>query len=166
VIDEPRVTLDSQGAILDANPAAVALYGLTLDELRAAPPGAFSAEPQSEEAQAAFRHDWESSGRPDMVGTATLRRLDGTTVRVRFGITAQPDATYLAILRRIDAPTDAPSEVFTAGEVLARWRAAERELQAVPLDSPEASLIQREIDRFRQAYQQVFRASRGDERLA
>lgn len=161
-MDDPRITLDATGAIIDANPAALALYQLTLAELRAAPPGAFAAEPQRAEEQEAFRQSWESSGRPDMVGAATLRRLDGTTVRVRFGITAEPGGTYLAVFRPIDEPADAPAEVFTAGEVLSRWRAAERQLQAIPPSSPEASAIEREIDRFRAAYQQVFRASRGN----
>lgn len=160
-MEDARIHMTATGAITEANPAALALYGLTLAELRAAPPGAFAADPQAAEEQEAFRHDWESSGRPDMVGAATLRRLDGMTVRVRFGITSQPDGTFVAILRPIDQPTDAPAEVFTAGQVLSRWRAAERQLEAIPPSSPEASAIQREIERFRQAYQLAFRASRG-----
>ena len=161
-MDDPRITLASDGSITDANDAALRLYGLSLAELRAAAPGAFAAEPQSAAAQEAFRHDWEQSGRPDLVGAATLRRLDGTTVRVRFGITAVPDGTYVAILRPVDDPPDEPPVVYTAGEVLAQWRAAERQLQEVSADSPERSMIEREIERFRATYQQVFRARRGN----
>ncbi len=162
VMDDPRITLDAAGAIIDANSEALALYELSLDELRAAPPGAFAAEPQSDEEQEAFRRDWEASGRPDMVGSATLRRLDGSTVRVGFGITAMPDGTYVAILRKVDEPIDAPSVVYSAGEVLARWRAAERQLETIAPDAPERHGIEEEIERFRAAYQQVFRAMRGN----
>jgi PAS domain-containing protein len=160
-MDEARITMNAAGAIIDANAEALALYGLGLAELRAAPPGAFSAEPQSDEEQAAFRRDWESSGRPDMVGSATLKRLNGSTVRVRFGITAAPDGTFIAILRPIDEPIEAPPVVYSAGDVLARWRAAERDLEAVAPDAPERSGIEREIERFRDAYQHVFRTAQG-----
>jgi PAS domain-containing protein len=161
-MDEARIILAADGRILDANDAALRLYNLTLDELRAAPPGAFAADPQTPEEQAAFRETWESSGRPDLVGSATLRRLDGSTVRVQFGITAEADGTFVAILRAVEAWADERRVVYTAGEVLARWRDAERQLEAIPADSPEASRVQREIERFREAYQHVFRSARGN----
>ncbi len=159
--DDPRIILNPDGTIADANEAALALYALPLAELLAAPAGAFSAEPQTAEEQAAFRKAWESEGQPDLVGEATIRRLDGTARRVSFGITQLDDGRFGALLRPLDAETTESTQVFTAGQVLARWRAAERELEAVPPESPEASLITREIERFRQAYQQIFQ-SRGD----
>lgn len=156
MVDDPRITLNADGTIADANEAAVALYGASLGELRAAPAGTFAADPQPPEAQAALRQAWEAQGQPDLVGEATIRRQDGTVRRVSFGITALEDK-FVAILRPIDEPTAAPTKVFTAGEVLAAWRAAERELRVIPPESDEASRVLGDIERFRQAYQQLFR---------
>lgn len=158
---DARLILNADGTIADANEAALALYGASLQELRAAPAGAFSANPEPPDAQAALREAWESQGRPDLVGEATLHRLDGSQRRVAFGITELDDGRFAAVLRAVEEPTSDDPKIFTAGHVLARWRAAERELETVAPESPEASLIQREIDRFRRAYQQLF-ASAGD----
>ncbi len=161
MVDDARLIMNADGTIADANEAALALYGASLAELRAAPSGAFSANPQPPEAQAAFRAAWESEGQPELVGEATLRRLDGTPHRVTFGVTRLEDGRFAAILRALDEPTEDALQVFTAGQALARWRAAERELETIAPGSSEASLIEREIDRFRQAYHQLF-ASAGD----
>jgi PAS domain-containing protein len=160
VADDARVILNADGTIADANQAALDLYGANLDELRAAPPGAFSAHPQPPEAQAAFRRAWDSQGQPDLVGEATLDNLGGPPQRVAFGITRLDDGRYAAILRPLDAPTEAAPMVFTAGEVLGRWRAAERELETINPTAPEASLIEREIERFREAYHRLFDVTR------
>ena len=162
--DDARVILNADGTIADANEAALMLYGASLADLRAAPPGAFSAHPQPPDAQAAFREAWESEGQPDLVGQATLHRPDGSSRRVGFGIRRLYDGRYAAILHPLDAPTEDAAQVFTAGQVLARWRAAERQLETIPPDSVEASTIQGEIERFRQAYQQAFGASGGTAR--
>jgi PAS domain S-box-containing protein len=155
-----RVILNPDGTIATANEAAQRLYGASLAELQAAPPGAFSANTQSPEAQAALREAWESQGQPDLVGETTLRALDGTQRRVAFGITRLGDGRYAAILRPLEAPVENELKVFTAGQVLAKWRAAERELEAIEPESPEAVSIKGEIDRFRAAYQQLFDAAR------
>ena len=155
-----RVILNPDGTIASANEAALNLYGASLAELRAAPPGAFSAQPQSPAAQAALREAWESEGQPDLVGETTIRGLDGTDRRVAFGVTRLGDGRLAAILRPVDEPADAELKVFTAGQVLARWRAAERQLEAIDSGSLEAIDIQREIDRFRAAYQQLFVSAR------
>jgi PAS domain-containing protein len=159
-----RVIFNADGTIATANPAALEIYGATLAELRAAPPGAFSVQSQSpaaQEAQAALREAWESQGQPDLVGESTLRRLDGEERRVAFGLTRLGDGRFAAILRPLDKPTGAEPEVFTAGQVLARWRAAERQLEAIEPGSPEAVSITREIERFRAAYHQLFASTRG-----
>jgi PAS domain-containing protein len=162
--DDARVILNADGTIADANEAALLLYGASLADLRAAPPGAFSANQQSPDAQAAFREAWESEGQPDLVGQATLRRPDGTGRRVGFGIRRLYDGRYVAILHPLDEPPEDVAQVFTAGQVLARWRAAERQLETIPPDSDEASTIQGEIERFRQAYQQAFGVPGGSAR--
>jgi PAS domain S-box-containing protein len=155
-----RLILRSDGTIASANEAALHLYGASLAELQAAPPGAFSANAQSPEAQAALREAWESQGQPDLVGETTIRALDGTQRPVAFGITRLGDGRFAAILRPLDKPVENEPKVFTAGQVLARWRAAERELEAIEPESPEAESIHREIDRFRAAYQQLFASVR------
>ena len=76
----------ADGTIEDANPDALHLLGVSLAQLRALPAGAFQPEPPDTEADAAFRAQWEAGGRPDIGGDATLRRLDGSKVRVRFAI--------------------------------------------------------------------------------
>lgn len=163
--NDARLILNPDGTIADANEAALSLYGSSLAELRAAPAGAFSANPQPPDAQAAFREAWESQGQPDLVGEATLNRLDGSPRRVAFGITRLADGRFAAVLRAIDEPIEDDTKLFTAGQMLARWRAAERELEAIAPESPEATLIQREIERFRHSYQRLFRSA-GDVRRA
>ncbi len=155
-----RVILNPDGTIATANAPALGLYGATLAELQAAPAGAFSAQPQAPGAEAALREAWESQGQPDLVGETTIRGLDGMDRRVAFGLTRLGDGRLVAILRPLDHPTGDEPKVFTAGQVLARWRAAERELETIEPDSPEAANIQREIDRFRAAYQQLFASLR------
>ena len=165
VAEDARLILNADGTIADANEAALKLYGASLDELRAAPAGAFSANPEPPDAQTAFRETWESEGKPDLVGEASVKRLDGTLLRVWFGITRMPDGRFAAILRALDQPTEDAPKVFTAGQVLAQWRAAERELQAIAPESPEASMLEREIDRFRRAYQRIFASAGGRSRV-
>jgi PAS domain-containing protein len=155
-----RVILNPDGTIATANEAALHLYGASLAELQAAPPGAFSANAQSPEAQAALREAWESQGQPDVVGETTMRALDGTKRRVAFGITRLGDGRLAAILRPLEEPVENELQVFTAGQVLARWRAAERELETIEPESPEAVRINGEIDRFRAAYQELFASAR------
>lgn len=152
------MTLRPDGTVDDANPEALSLLGVTLSQLRSLPPGAFSPEPQDAEAEAAFREQWEAGGRPDVGGDATLQRLDGSKVRVRFAISAQPDGRYVAVLAPTRGATSAPANLFTGGRILAEWRAAERELAELQPDSPEAAAIQREIERLRELYQDLFRS--------
>jgi PAS domain-containing protein len=155
-----RVILNPDGSIANANEAALSLYGATLAELRAAPRGSFSANAQSPEAQAALREAWESQGQPDLVGETTIRGLDGTERRVAFGITRLGDGRFAAILRPVEEPAGNELKVFTTGQVLAKWRAAERELEVIEPESDEALNIKREIDLFRAAYQQLFASVR------
>ena len=151
------MTLLPDGTVDHANPEALSLLGVTLSQLRALPPGAFSPEAPDPEAQAAFREQWEAGGRPDVGGDATLRRLDGSMVRVRFAIAAQPDGRYVAVLAPTRGSTNAPSTLFTGGRILAEWRAAERQLAELRPDSPEAVGVRTEIERLRELYQDLFR---------
>jgi hypothetical protein len=147
----------TDGRVLEATPDALALLDVTLAELRSLPPGAFSAEPPDSVADEAFRADWEAAGRPDVGGSATLRRLDGSKVRVRFALTMRDDGTILAVLEPIKAPVEAATTLYTAGELLQSWRAAERRLSDVIQGSDEWMTISAEVDRFRILYQDLFR---------
>jgi PAS domain S-box-containing protein len=151
------MVLNADGTTADASPAALELLGLTLEQLRALPPGALSPEPRDEQAQAAFRKQWEHQGQPDIGGEATMRRLDGTSIRVKFGLTPIEDGRFLAMIEPVAGPTEQPTVVYTAGQVLAEWRAAERRMIEIPPDSDEWHRAQAEIDTFRKRYQELFK---------
>ncbi len=154
--------LRQDGTVEDASPEALLLLGIGLKQLRSLPPGAFSPEPVDVDADIAFRAQWEASGRPDIGGNATLQRLDGSRVRVRFAITTLADGGYFAVLAPIRGSTKAPPKVFTGGQILTEWRAAERRMAELALDSPEAAAVELEIERLRSLYQDLFRAGRSD----
>lgn len=147
--------LNPDGTTADANQAALELLGVSLEQLRDLPPGAFSARRDPDE-RAAFRREWEREGEPDLSGEATLRRLDGSELRVRFGVTPLEEGRYLAILEPITGNTDDPPAIYTAGQVLAHWRAAERRLAEVPEGSAEWRSVNHEIERFRKRYHELF----------
>ena len=152
----PTLILNPDGSTADANAAALELLRVTLDELRALPPGAFSPEPPDPAATDAFREEWERQGSPDMAGEGTVRRLDGSEVRVKFGITPTDDGRFVAIMEEVAAPVDTPQVLYTAGQVLALWRAAERQLAEIPEGSAEWQAVTREVDRFRARYHELF----------
>jgi hypothetical protein len=151
------LTIRADGTIEAASPDALHLLGVTLAQIRALPPGAFPPEPPDTEADAAFREQWEAGGRPDIGGDATLQRLDGSKVRVRFAITTLPDGGYFAVLAPTRGSTKAPTNIFTGGRILSEWRAAERRLTEVPPGTEEAVTIEAEIERLRTHYQELFR---------
>ena len=150
------LTLSPDGRVRDATPDALDLLGVTLPELRSLPPGAFSPDPPDPDADVAFRNEWEAQGRPDIMGEGTLRRPDGRMIRVRFVITERSDGTFLAVLEPVSAPVDAPPRTFTAGDVLAAWRAAERRLTELVEGSHEWAGVNAEIEAFRRQYQELF----------
>jgi PAS domain S-box-containing protein len=149
--------LNADGSTADANREALDMLGITHDELVGLRPGAFSPEPPDAEADAAFREEWQRQGTPDIGGEATLRRLDGSSVRVKFGITPIEEGRFVAVLEPVGAPTDAAPVVYTAGQVLAEWRAAERRLDAIPEGTAEWRAVRHDIDVFRRRYQAMFK---------
>lgn len=162
VAQEPAVVIVRvDGTYVDANAPALDLLGMTLDELRQAKPGQFSAAPQDADASAALREQWSSAGDPDLAGETTLLRPDGELRRVRFVITRRGDDEYAAILEPVPTSTAGETVVFTAGDVLAEWRAAERRLEAVPENSPEWQATHVRIAELRDRYQRLFEARRG-----
>jgi PAS domain-containing protein len=152
----PTVILNADGTTADANAAALEMLGVTLDVLKSLPPGALSPDPPDPVGEAAFRKEWEAEGQPDIGGQATVKRVDGSQVRVKFGITPLEDGRFLAVMEPVDAPLDTAPVVYTAGQVLAEWRAAERRLTEIPEGSAEWRAIHRDIDLFRKRYQEKF----------
>ncbi len=76
---------------------------------------------------------------------------------MKFGITPIEEGRFVAALEPVGAPTDAPPVVYTAGEVLAEWRAAERRLDAIPEGTAEWRAVRHDIDVFRRRYQAMFK---------
>lgn len=149
------IVLDSDGSYIDATPPALSLLGVTLDELRALPPGSLAADQMDEAERAALRSAFEQAGATTAVGATTLRRPDGKSIRVDFLIDRQPDGTFMAQIKP-SAARIATSTVFvSAGEVLAAWRATERKLETLPADSHEAKSAEAEIRFFRSEYQRL-----------
>jgi PAS domain-containing protein len=159
------LTLSPDGEVLDATDGALALLGVSLDELRSLPRGAFAADPPDSQVDEAFRRQWEASGRPDIGGQATLQRLDGNKVRVRFAIKQNDDGSFIAVLDPVEAPVEEPPVIFTAGDVLQAWRAAERRLATLAEGSSEWKAVTDDIESFRARYQEVFEAHRSQAAL-
>jgi PAS domain S-box-containing protein len=153
---DATMILNEDGTAVDASAEALAILGVTMDQLRDLPPGVFSSTEPDPAADAAFREQWERQGSPDIGGETTLKRLDGEQIRVKFAITPLDDGRYRAVLMRADGPVDAPPSIYTAGEVLSQWREAERRLTTLPDGSPELEQVQADIDGFRARYQEFF----------
>lgn len=155
---DATMLVDADGRALDASLAALDLLGVSLEALRAMPPGAFSPEPPDPEQSAAFQQAWQASGSPDIFGESTIVRPDGSRERVRFAIRPTDSGHYEVGLERAPSPVDAPPKVFTAGQILAAWRAAERRLEELAEGGAERIAVEAEIAGFRERYQRLFPA--------
>lgn len=151
------IILAADGTAEDATPQALELLGVTLERLRQLPPGAFAATPPDPEGDTAFRAEWEQAGAPDIGGEATIQRLDGAKVRIKFAIARLDDGRFRAVLERAGGSTESAPLVYTAGQVLAEWRAAERRLAELTPDDPDYARITADIESFRSRYQEMFR---------
>jgi PAS domain-containing protein len=160
-VDDAVIFVTADGRYEDASPSALKLLGISLEELRASAPDRFQPKPPDPEESAAFRSEWERQGSPGLGGVATIKRGDGTLARVRFTITQTDDGRYRALMREVDEPVSRRPRVYTLGEVLAEWRAAERRLTSIPAGSSEYAAIQDDIKALRADYQRLF-----DEKLS
>ncbi|HEX9043917.1 MAG TPA: PAS domain S-box protein [Candidatus Limnocylindrales bacterium] len=148
------LVLDRDGRYLDASPAALDLIGVGLDELRALPPNALTPEEEVRDADG-LEEAWIESREPDLYGHGTLRRPDGRRVAVAFAVSPKSDGTFVALLRPDDRQPGVP-RLYTAGEALAAWRAAERRLEVVTPGTEEYADLAGEIESFRNAYHGAF----------
>lgn len=152
------ISIDAEGRYLDANDAALVMLGVTLAELRQSSGDRFSMRPRNEDEQAALRAEWESAGFRPLVGTTGIRRADGTTIRVSYAIeTADPG--FHVRLWEIPGSPEAPASLFSVGEVLRSWRAAERELAELKPGTPEWTRTLSEIEMLRGQYRELFRTA-------
>jgi PAS domain-containing protein len=155
---EAVVDLDAAGRCIDANAAALELLGASLDELRAAPPGQFAIRPAVPDEQHSLRAQWTEGGEELLVGTAGLRRRDGTTIRVAYALEASASGLRARLWQVAGSP-DSPTSVFTVGDVLREWRAAERELTELVPGSRDWARTLGEIELLRNRYQELFKAA-------
>jgi PAS domain S-box-containing protein len=154
---EAVIMLDAAGRYVDANAAALGLLGVSLEELRASGPERFALQPVASSDQAALRAHWEAGGAQPLVGTTGIRRSDGTTIRVAYAIEAA-ESTVRARLWEVDGAPNEPTTMYTVGDVLREWRAAERVLAELAPGTPEWARTAGEIAVLRGQYQEIFRA--------
>ena len=83
---EAVISLDASGRYVGANKPALELLGVTLAELLASSPDRFAIRSTNQSELAALRAEWESAGSRLLVGTAGLKRANGTTIRVSYAI--------------------------------------------------------------------------------
>ena len=155
---EAVITIDKAGHYVDANDAALELLGVTLSELRTSAPDRFAIRPTVQAEQTELRDQWETGGEQPLVGTAGIRRADGTTIRISYAIEAT-EAGFGVRLQRVEGSPEAPPSLFTVGRVLHEWRAAERVLAELAPGSPEWARIQGEVEMLRGQYHQLFKTA-------
>jgi PAS domain S-box-containing protein len=157
---EAWLSLDRSGRYVDANDAALELFGVSLPDLLASPPDRFAIEPTDEAEQAALREEWASRGSRALVGTAGLKRADGQTIRVSYAIVPAGDG-FRARLSLIPGSPQAPSSIYTVGSIMREWRAAERQLSELLPGSDDWARTKNEIEMLRARYQELFRTLSG-----
>jgi len=154
---EAVISLDATGRYVGANGPALQLFGVTLAELRASPPDRFAIRPPNDSEQAALRAEWESAGLRPLVGTAGLKRADGTTIRISYAIETARSG-FRARLWQVEGSPEAPPSVFSVGSVLREWRAAERDLAQLMPGTPEWARMLSEIELLRDRYHELFKS--------
>jgi PAS domain-containing protein len=154
---EAVLSLDATGRYVGANKPALELLGVTLAELRASAPDRFALAPTNDAEQAALREEWESTGSRPLVGTAGLKRADGTTIRISYAIEAARSG-YRARLWQIQGSPEAPPTVYTVGSVLREWRAKERNLAELLPGTPEWRRTLHDVELLRDRYHELFKS--------
>lgn len=140
--------------VLEATPAALELLGLSLEQLKALPPGTMSVE-TDEAASSQFAAAWEGDGRPPLLGAGTARLLDGRLIRLRYYLWSRDDGSVEVVLERSQESVAEPPRAYAIGKVLSAWRAAQRQLQALEPGSPEWLAADAEDQHFRAEYRRL-----------
>lgn len=153
------VILDREGRYLDADDAALELLGVnSVEEFRSMSPDVFAAVPPDPEEQEAWRKAYFASRAEGVLAEGAFRRTDGELVRVRTAILAEPDGRFRALFYPVERPTtNLSAKIYRIGDVLAEWRAAERELAEVDPASDEGIALAAEVTLLRSQYQELVR---------
>ncbi len=151
---DARLVLSSDARILSASPAALELLDLTFAELQALPPGSMTLE-EDRDSTGAFGEAWAGAGRAPILGSATARLPSGRMIRLRYLIQVQSAETFEVFLEASPESTAKPSRMYTVGNVLSAWRAAERRLEVLEAGSPEWTEAEADTDHFRAEYRRL-----------
>jgi PAS domain-containing protein len=155
---EAILSLDSAGRYVDANAAALDLLGVSLSELISSPPDRFAIESRDDTLRAELRADWEAAGARPLVGSAGIKRADGSPIRVAYAIETASTGFRMR-LWQIEGAPEAPSSIFSVDDVLREWRAAERGLAVLEPGTSEWTRTMSEIEMLRDKYQDLFRTA-------
>jgi PAS domain S-box-containing protein len=120
---------DRDGRYTDANDDALALLGVTREQLLAAKIGDFSG-PHADMAAKVW-HRLATTGAEIPTGEATLYRPDGIEVRVRYtAFEHLGDGTYRIEFVLTPGDPETPPVADRPSQVLREWRAADRAVDA------------------------------------
>jgi len=143
--------LAPDGRYLDADPAALDLYCVTLDVLRHKHVGDFSPDEYVD----LTRHLWNLwvvSSLGSAEGGATVLRGDGRLIRLWVGLQRQDDGNICMTIKPVDEPIrQAPA--VRVQNVLGQWRDLERHLAEAAPDDDLREEIESRIDALREEYQ-------------
>jgi PAS domain-containing protein len=149
------VEADADGRYLDANEPALALFGVSRDELRRHRVGDFAPSGLGPIHHALFR--WVAQTGHDFGGgTSTVVRPDGTCVRVECP-SIEPCGETFRIRLEAQSGDSVPPHSEAVAAVLEAWREAEREIAANGRSEPEYALAREAADSLRDIYQFVVR---------
>jgi PAS domain S-box-containing protein len=148
-------TLDAAGNFLDADDAALEILGRARADVVGHNATEFMVQPPSAPERAALEAEWERAGSPDVEGATSIRRPDGSIVRVRFLITPRQGGGSIALMEPLHQNSSTGTTIRTVGYVLAQWRAAERRLDVLDPSSEEAHVILAEVAVLRTRYHQL-----------
>lgn len=153
------VILDREGRYLDADEAALELLGVaSVEEFRSMSPAVFAAVPPDPEEQEAWRKAYFASRAEGVLAEGALRRTNGELVRIRTAILEEPDGRFRALFYPVERPTtNLSAKLYRIGDVLAEWRAAERELAEVDPESHEGIALAAEVELLRSQYRELVR---------
>jgi len=160
------VMLDREGRYLDADQAALELLGVaSVEDLCAMSPAAFAVLPPDPIEQEAWRKAYFASRAEGVLVEGAFRRTDGELVRIRTAILEEPDGRFRALFYPTERPTtNLTAKIYRIGEVLAEWRAAERELAEVDPVSQEGIALAADVELLRSQYRAL--VQRAGERAA
>jgi len=151
------VMLDREGRYLDADEAALELLGVgSVETFRTMSPAAFAVVPPDPEEQEAWRTAYFASRAQGVLAEIAFRRADGELIRIRSAILEEPDGRFRALFYPVERrTTNLTAKVYRIGDVLAEWRAAEREFAEVDPTSAEGIALAEQIEVLRSQYQEL-----------